>query len=319
MMTQCIMRVAASRLMRTCAGDNDGHLRFQLERRLSARRSERPPSICRRCACATSRSALESLLSAADVLAVIGFGSAAPAQRRRSALPARRAASRCRSGAVRGLARQRAGALHGNAGEVRWTGDGDYAFAVDRSRRGARGGIAASRPPCLSRCCATGSPIRRTPHVLRIWNYLDAINAGDGDAERYREFCRGRADGMRGAVRARFSRRDGDRRARRTARAAVYWIAARVRGAALENPRQLSAWRYPRQYGPSAPTFARAMHAPTHFSTVIHFRNGGDRRPRLASSRRLRRPARRDAGELRQPARGRRHCRRARTSAPAAC
>jgi chorismate lyase/3-hydroxybenzoate synthase len=43
----------------------------------------------------------------------------------------------------------------------------------------------------------------------------------------------------------------------------VYWLAARARGAALENPRQTSAWRYPRQYGPSAPTFARAMRAPT--------------------------------------------------------
>jgi chorismate lyase/3-hydroxybenzoate synthase len=43
----------------------------------------------------------------------------------------------------------------------------------------------------------------------------------------------------------------------------IYWLAARVRGAALENPRQMSAWRYPREYGPSAPTFARAMRAPT--------------------------------------------------------
>ena len=30
----------------------------------------------------------------------------------------------------------------------------------------------------------------------------------------------------------------------------------------LENPRQLAAWRYPRQYGPRPPTFARAMLAP---------------------------------------------------------
>ena len=43
----------------------------------------------------------------------------------------------------------------------------------------------------------------------------------------------------------------------------VNWIAARQRGATLENPRQISAWRYPRQYGPSAPTFARAMRAPS--------------------------------------------------------
>ena len=32
-----------------------------------------------------------------------------------------------------------------------------------------------------------------TPHFLRIWNYFDAINAGDGDEERYRHFCSGRA------------------------------------------------------------------------------------------------------------------------------
>ena len=29
-----------------------------------------------------------------------------------------------------------------------------------------------------------------------MWNYLDAINEGDGDAERYRQFCVGRARGL---------------------------------------------------------------------------------------------------------------------------
>ena len=38
----------------------------------------------------------------------------------------------------------------------------------------------------------------------------------------------------------------------------MYGLAARVPGRAVENPRQLSAWRYPREYGPTAPTFARA-------------------------------------------------------------
>src|SRR3546814_7749099 len=36
----------------------------------------------------------------------------------------------------------------------------------------------------------------QTPHLLRVWNYLDAITFGDGDAERYREFCVGRARGL---------------------------------------------------------------------------------------------------------------------------
>src|SRR6185503_10207055 len=30
------------------------------------------------------------------------------------------------------------------------------------------------------------------PHLLRVWNYLGAINAGEADAERYRRFCVGR-------------------------------------------------------------------------------------------------------------------------------
>ena len=41
-------------------------------------------------------------------------------------------------------------------------------------------------------------------------------------------------------------------------------LAARRPGTAVENPRQVSAWQYPREYGPVAPNFARAMHAPTH-------------------------------------------------------
>ena len=36
--------------------------------------------------------------------------------------------------------------------------------------------------------------------MLRLWNYLDAINLGDGDDERYRRFCDGRARGMITAV-----------------------------------------------------------------------------------------------------------------------
>ena len=43
----------------------------------------------------------------------------------------------------------------------------------------------------------------------------------------------------------------------------IYWLAAREGGTGFENPRQMSAWRYPRQYGIKAPTFARATRAPT--------------------------------------------------------
>src|SRR6185312_12015184 len=42
----------------------------------------------------------------------------------------------------------------------------------------------------------------------------------------------------------------------------VYALCAAQPGQALENPRQVSAWKYPRRYGPTAPSFARAMRLP---------------------------------------------------------
>src|SRR5690349_4690596 len=96
-------------------------------------------------------------------------------------------------------------------------------------------------------------------HLLRTWNHVDAINLGDGDAERYRGFCSGRVAGLDGRPLTQFpaatviGRRDGKRVLQ------VYWLAGRRPGIALENPRQTSAYRYPRQYGQTSPTFSRAM------------------------------------------------------------
>jgi chorismate lyase/3-hydroxybenzoate synthase len=207
------------------------------------------------------RSGLESLLSTADVLAVIGFGSDAPARvddPRYLHVPLQPVAGSAPFEVWRSSGAVRCG---GNA-QVRWAGNGDYTFAAVEIDEAQCGGIAEAARDAY-RALAAWIDNSTTPHVLRIWNYLDAINAGNGDAERYREFCRGRAEGMRGAFAHGFPAATaiGVRDGRRVLR--VYWIAARVRGSALENPRQLSAWRYPRQYGPSAPTFARAMHAPT--------------------------------------------------------
>jgi len=97
------------------------------------------------------------------------------------------------------------------------------------------------------------------PHLLRTWNYFDAINRGAGDSERYREFCTGRVSGLADLPQAQhpaatvIGRRDGDPTLQ------VYWLAGRHPGLALENPRQTSAYHYPRQYGQTAPTFSRAM------------------------------------------------------------
>jgi chorismate lyase/3-hydroxybenzoate synthase len=204
--------------------------------------------------------ALEQILAEPEVLAVVGFGAAATAHADPRYL--RVALEPLLGPAPFEVWRGSAPVIHETAGEVRWSGDGDYAFGVIEVDEDARGGIAASarHAYCLLREWIAAA---RTPHVLRIWNYLDAINAGDGDAERYREFCRGRADGMASLFEHGFPAATaiGVRSGRRVLQ--VYWLAARVRGAALENPRQMSAWRYPRRYGPAAPNFARAMRATT--------------------------------------------------------
>jgi len=100
------------------------------------------------------------------------------------------------------------------------------------------------------------------PHLLRTWNYLDAVTEGEGDQERYRRFCVGRVRGLRELDEAALpaatciGRFDGVRRLQ------VYWLAAREPGLPLENPRQVSAFRYPRQYGPQSPSFSRALLPP---------------------------------------------------------
>src|SRR5690606_1613171 len=98
--------------------------------------------------------------------------------------------------------------------------------------------------------------------LLRIWNYLDAITVGEGDLERYRQFCVGRARGLGSfdVDRLPAATAIGCRDGRRVLQ--VYWLASHAAGTPLENPRQVAAYRYPRQYGPQAPSFARAMLPP---------------------------------------------------------
>jgi chorismate lyase/3-hydroxybenzoate synthase len=97
------------------------------------------------------------------------------------------------------------------------------------------------------------------PYLLRIWNYFGAINRGDGDCERYRRFCVGRARGVDGMFNdpppaATAIGTDGD-----PARLQVVALCARAPAVALENPRQTPAWRYPREHGPVSPGFSRGV------------------------------------------------------------
>ena len=97
------------------------------------------------------------------------------------------------------------------------------------------------------------------PHLSRIWNYFPAINCETGGLERYRQFCIGRYQA--------FAAHDYPLAGELPAATAVgtlaagfcvYFIAGKHPGRQIENPRQVSAFLYPPQYGPKSPSFSRA-------------------------------------------------------------
>ncbi len=97
------------------------------------------------------------------------------------------------------------------------------------------------------------------PHLLRIWNYLPRINAETGGLERYRQFNDARRRALlssgrliRGPVPAASALGCGH------GPLSIYFLAAPEAPRFIENPRQVSAYHYPRQYGERAPIFSRA-------------------------------------------------------------
>ncbi|MBY4870558.1 endoribonuclease L-PSP [Burkholderia anthina] len=105
-------------------------------------------------------------------------------------------------------------------------------------------------------------------HPLRIWNTVPAINAQQFGIERYRQFNIGRQrafDACRRALTGGVPAAcalgsvvpvEGDTPP--AAPLAIHFIASRTPADPVENPRQISAYHYPAEYGPRAPTFARA-------------------------------------------------------------
>ncbi|MDN5925332.1 MAG: pteridine-dependent deoxygenase, partial [Xanthomonadales bacterium] len=152
----------------------------------------------------------------------------------------------------------------GRDADLRWASGAGWLFAaleVDGEACAAAqyayerlGAFLLARPPC---------------HVLRLWNYLGDINHGDNDDERYKAFCVGRARGMGELFAEGYPAATAIGHRSESDRLQVYCLASAVAGERVENPRQISAWRYPRQYGPTPPSFARAMLTPKRDALAI--------------------------------------------------
>jgi chorismate lyase / 3-hydroxybenzoate synthase len=115
-----------------------------------------------------------------------------------------------------------------------------------------------------------GIDAHKMPHLCRVWHYLPAINSPEQAMERYRRFSLGRHEAFveKGraialdapAASALGSHAEGELGAQRDL--VIYFVAMATPGTPIENPRQVSAYHYPEQYGPRSPTFARALIAP---------------------------------------------------------
>jgi chorismate lyase / 3-hydroxybenzoate synthase len=95
-------------------------------------------------------------------------------------------------------------------------------------------------------------------NLIRVWNYFPEINAVENDEERYRSFSIGRHEAF---VRYRKKVEDSPAACALGSHGGslvIYFLAARSSGVQIENPRQISAYGYPEQYGPRSPTFSRA-------------------------------------------------------------
>jgi enamine deaminase RidA (YjgF/YER057c/UK114 family) len=96
-------------------------------------------------------------------------------------------------------------------------------------------------------------------HLVRVWNAIPDIHGADQGLERYRAFNLGRHEAF---VDAGAATHEGAPAATAlgtpTGPLVLYFLAAKQAPQALENPRQVSAYRYPAQYGPKAPSFSRA-------------------------------------------------------------
>jgi chorismate lyase/3-hydroxybenzoate synthase len=98
------------------------------------------------------------------------------------------------------------------------------------------------------------------PHLWRVWNYLPDINRDSDGTERYRQFNTARQHALAACGRA----LSGGVPAASALGAAsdsplvVYFLAGRSAPVFVENPRQVSAYHYPRRYGSHSPVFSRA-------------------------------------------------------------
>lgn len=98
-------------------------------------------------------------------------------------------------------------------------------------------------------------------HLLRTWHYFPQITGEQHGQERYQDFVVGRYQAL-ADENANFETQLPAATAIGTHNPGylIYFLAAKQPGQQIENPRQISAFHYPKQYSPKSPSFSRATY-----------------------------------------------------------
>lgn len=98
------------------------------------------------------------------------------------------------------------------------------------------------------------------PNLIRAWHYVPDIHLDERGLERYKRFSLGRHEAFVAKGRAISGNAPAASAVgKRPGNTVICFLAARRPGTPIENPRQVSAYSYPAQYGPRGPTFSRAL------------------------------------------------------------
>ncbi len=151
----------------------------------------------------------------------------------------------------------------GHHGTVSWREAGPLLFGQVRLDEAAFGPDQASRLMDLTaaayRDLFATLDARGFGTLARVWNYLPEINLETHGLERYRQFNAGRQVAFAASGRplvgnvpaaCALGTRHGP--------VSIAFLAAKGEFVPVENPRQVSAYHYPRDYGDRSPTFSRA-------------------------------------------------------------
>jgi chorismate lyase / 3-hydroxybenzoate synthase len=109
-------------------------------------------------------------------------------------------------------------------------------------------------------------------HLARVWNYVPEINAtGSSGLENYRAFCEGRSLAYEQTYGATFKYLVPAASAvgGKSPALTVVFAACHDPPLHVENPAQVPAYEYPREYGPRPPSFARATIVPANDHATV--------------------------------------------------